>query len=70
MLKHRKFCPKKGNTLYSERGQTGEEVAQRGRAVSILGDIQNPGGCDHEQPAAAGPAGAGGLDSLATCASA
>lgn len=40
MLKHRKFCPKKGKTLSSERGQTREEVAQRGCAVSVLGDIQ------------------------------
>lgn len=45
--------------LCSEGVQTPEQVAQRGCGVPILGDLQNPAGCDHAQPTPAAPDGTG-----------
>jgi len=45
----------KKNTFYCERGQTLEQVAQRGRGASILAGTQNLTGHGPEQPAVGGP---------------
>ena len=64
-LKQRKFClnmRKSFFLLLSEGDEALEQAAQGGCGVSFSGDIQDPPGQGHVQPAVGDPASAGGLD--------
>jgi len=65
-MKYKKFPFKRNKkTLFHGEGdQALEQVPQRGRDVSTLGDIQNLTGHSHEQPAVGNLTLSRGLDSM------